>query len=218
VPVPSPMFPYCRPVKHYVCATNVCISPHVYLLQTGSNAYARPSAGGYQQQPPAQQGYHQQQGGYQQPPANPSFNPNNLAAAPMMQPHAYTPSDYDSYAKDTKVPNLNSSVGTIFSPALDGTITKVLGLVGLAVNDSDLTTGNNQANSQSQTMKLVGVYAATLLIVLLLFSGRDFSVLMTFGSLTRAFGFVILLSLIFTGRSAKGISLKSLQVRRLSEL
>eukprot|EP00752_Nemacystus_decipiens_P002556 g2397.t1 len=49
-------------------------------------------------------------------------------------------------------------------------------------------------------------------LVFCLFSDGDFSFLMTYASLTRGFGFAVLLGLMLTKKHARGVSMKSLQL------
>jgi hypothetical protein len=154
----------------------------------------------------------------------------------MMQAHPYEKEagahagahaggSYEGY-KDHGA-NPNSSGGTLagagsvvlISPQADAALISALTALGFSSADSSFgPAGGKSSSSTSSTVRLVGIYTAVLFVVLVVFSGLDFSVLMTVGSLTRCFGLTILLSQIVTAGTAAGISLKSLQLYALTFL
>jgi len=88
-------------------------------------------------------------------------------------------------------------------------------------NDIDNDNGNDKSKAgkkslavqalNQQVLMWAGFFTVTIVVYFLL-SGKDFSFLMTYGSMARMFGFGILNVKIFTSKKATGTSAKSLQL------
>ncbi|GMI12844.1 hypothetical protein TrVE_jg13535 [Triparma verrucosa] len=134
---------------------------------------------------------------YQHQPPNQMYNrsaPHMSSSIPLGQ-NPLPPAPYGGYS-----PSLSPSSPPPSSPSPPSSLSTFLTSLGI-----------KKPGHQSHLLTW-STYLLLLLSTLLLFSSYDFSVLLTFGSLTRTFSFIILLSHLLTTKSSDGISLKTLHI------